>query len=106
MLLCIAPLIGAALIAISRLEDYRHDVFDVVSGSVLGAVITTLNWRRYFPSLLASDCDEPFEPLEPGSGRSGGIKRIRDEEEGYGAVSDGRRFSIGADGDDYRGSSR
>lgn len=106
VLLCLAPLVGAALIAISRLEDYRHDVFDVVSGSVLGAIVTTFNWRRYFPSLWASDCDEPYEPLESGRGGSGTVKRMRDEEEGYGAVSESERFGIGADGDDYRGSSR
>ncbi|KAM0707607.1 hypothetical protein Q7P35_004252 [Cladosporium inversicolor] len=107
VLLCLAPLVGAALIAISRLEDYRHDVFDVVSGSVLGAVVTTFNWRRYFPSLWASDCDEPYEPLETGRRGSGTTKRMRDEEEGYGAVSESERFGIGADdGEDYRGSSR
>jgi diacylglycerol diphosphate phosphatase/phosphatidate phosphatase len=106
VLLCVAPLVGAALIAISRLEDYRHDVFDVVSGSVLGLVVTAFNWRRYFPSLWASDCDEPYEPLETGRRGSGTVKRMRDEEEGYGAVSDSPRFSIGAGAEDYRGSSR
>lgn len=106
VLLCLAPLVGAAMIAISRLEDYRHDVFDVVSGSVLGAVVTTFNWRRYFPSLWASDCDEPYEPLDTGRRGSGSAKRMRDEEEGYGAVSESERFGIGADGEDYRGSSR
>lgn len=105
VLLCLAPLVGAALIAISRLEDYRHDVFDVVSGSVLGAIVTTFNWRRYFPSLWASDCDQPYEPLGSGS-RSGSPKRMRDEEEGYGAVDGGRRYSIGVDGEDYRRGSR
>lgn len=101
VLLCLSPLVGAALIAISRLEDYRHDVFDVVSGSVLGAVVTTFNWRRYFPSLWAEDCDEPYEP----AGRSLSPKRGRDEEEGgYGAV-EGGRFSI-AEADDYRHASR
>ena len=106
VLLCLAPLVGAALIAISRLEDYRHDVFDVVSGSVLGALVTAFNWRRYFPSLWASDCDEPYEPLETGRRGSGTVKRMRDEEEGYGAVSESARYSIGADGEDYRSSSR
>src|SRR5437763_1473157 len=39
VLLAMAPLIGAALIAISRLEDYRHDVFDVTVGSILGMAL-------------------------------------------------------------------
>lgn len=85
VLLCMVPLLGAALIAVSRLEDYRHDVFDVVTGSVLGMAITYFNWRRYYPSLLSSTCHEPYS-LTPGDGRTsptGGFQRIRDEEEGY-----------------------
>lgn len=106
VLLCLSPLVGAALIAISRLEDYRHDVFDVVSGSVLGCVVTVFNWRRYYPSLWAGDCDEPYEPLEKGvSGRrsssKGAFARVGDEEEGYGSVA-GERFSIGNERDEFR----
>ncbi|KAK4507017.1 hypothetical protein PRZ48_000751 [Zasmidium cellare] len=85
VLLCLVPLLGAALIAISRLEDYRHDVFDVVSGSLLGMAVTYFNWRRYYPSLLSSTCHEPYS-IPTGDGRSSptsGFQRIRDEEEGY-----------------------
>lgn len=92
------------MIAISRLEDYRHDVFDVVSGSVLGCVVTVGNWARYFPSLWAEDCDEPFEPAGRRGG-GGGMKRGRDEEEGgYGAV-DGGRYSM-AEGEGFGRSAR
>lgn len=35
-LFCLTPLLGALMIAISRCEDYRHDVEDVCVGSVLG----------------------------------------------------------------------
>lgn len=85
VLLCLVPLLGAALIAVSRLEDYRHDVFDVVTGSVLGIAIAYFNWRRYYPSLLSSTCHEPYS-LTPGDVRNSptsGFQRIRDEEEGY-----------------------
>jgi diacylglycerol diphosphate phosphatase/phosphatidate phosphatase len=109
VLVCLAPLVGAALIAISRLEDYRHDVFDVGSGSVLGAFVAVINWWRYFPSLWAADCAEPFEPLEVVGKREGdGFKRVRDEEEGgYGAMEAGR-FSVGGveEGEGYRRGSR
>jgi hypothetical protein len=44
--------------------------------------------------------------LESGRRGSGTVKRMRDEEEGYGAVSESERFGIGGDGEDYRGSSR
>lgn len=96
-LLCLAPLLGAALIAISRLEDYRHDVADVMTGSILGFLVAYFNWRRYYPSLLSKSCDEPH--AAPTSGRSspnGGFQRGRDEEDGYGALE---RYSIGGDDD-------
>lgn len=95
-LLCLAPLVGAALIAISRLEDYRHDVFDVVCGSLLGSLVAYGNWRRYYPSLLDDACDEPHSP--PGSlggSANGGFKRVRDEEE---ALTGDPRFSVGDNG--------
>ncbi|KAF2212299.1 hypothetical protein CERZMDRAFT_19738, partial [Cercospora zeae-maydis SCOH1-5] len=60
VLACLLPLLSATLIAVSRLEDYRHDVFDVVSGSILGFAVTYFNWRRYYPSLMAADCHEPY----------------------------------------------
>ncbi|WPH02621.1 Hypothetical protein R9X50_00548600 [Acrodontium crateriforme] len=83
VLLSLAPLVGAAMIAISRLEDYRHDVFDVIAGSLLGFSVTYFNWRRYFPNLRAENCEEPYSL--PSSGRNspnGGFRRVRDEEEG------------------------
>lgn len=60
VLVALAPLIGAALIAISRLEDYRHDVFDVTCGSLLGMLIAYFSYRRYYPSLRLARCDEPY----------------------------------------------
>lgn len=104
VLLCLAPLLGAALIAISRLEDYRHDVEDVIAGSLLGFLISCFNWRRYYPSLWSKACNEPYSP--PGSsGRSspnGGFQRVRDEEEELGLDGMRERFSIGEDRDGDR----
>lgn len=100
-LLCLAPLVGAAMIAISRLEDYRHDVEDVAAGSALGVAVAYANWRRFWPALGSRECDEPYAVVA-GAGRGspgGGFRRVRDEEEG---VVDGReRFSIGDDGGGY-----
>ena len=100
VVLCLVPPVGAALIAISRLEDYRHDVGDVIVGSVLGMGIAYMNWRRYWPSLRSRDCDEPHSL--PGSRRGspdGGFTRVRDEEEGLGNGHE--RFSIGDDEGGY-----
>ena len=45
------PALGALLIALSRTEDYRHDIYDVSVGSVLGILITYYSYvRDPFPS--------------------------------------------------------
>lgn len=60
VLLALGPLLGAALIAISRCEDYRHDVYDVSVGSVLGMAVAHYTYRRYYPALRSKDCATPF----------------------------------------------
>lgn len=60
--LALLPLLGALLIAISRCEDYRHDVWDVTSGAVLGSVVTYFSYRRFYPPLRSSRCDVPYKP--------------------------------------------
>ncbi|KAK0840565.1 hypothetical protein LTR03_010478 [Friedmanniomyces endolithicus] len=97
VLLCFAPLLGAAMIAASRLEDYRHDFADVITGSVLGFVVAYVNWRRYYPSLLEQGCEEPHALPSGSGGRgrgspNGGFQRVGDEEEGFGSTAE--RFSI------------
>ena len=79
VLLALAPLIGAALIAISRLEDYRHDVYDVCAGSLLGLLLANFSYRRYFPSLKASRCDEPY-PSRSDMAIRNGSGRLKDVE--------------------------
>lgn len=80
VLLALAPLIGAALIAISRCEDYRHDVYDVTIGSTLGMFVAYFSYRRYYPALKSSHCDRPFPSrAEPASMK--GFDKLRDEEE-------------------------
>lgn len=77
-LLCMAPLVGAAMIAISRCEDYRHDVYDVTVGSLLGMAVAYWSYRRHWPALRSSFCDQPY----PKPGTDGQVwQHIRDEEE-------------------------
>ncbi|KAF4595716.1 putative DPP1-diacylglycerol pyrophosphate phosphatase [Ophiocordyceps camponoti-floridani] len=78
-LLCLSPLIGAMLIAISRCEDYRHDVYDVCCGSALGMFIAYWSYRRHWPKLSSPKCDVPLPP--PGSDTRE-WQRIGDEEMG------------------------
>lgn len=79
-LLCLLPLVGAALIAISRCEDYRHDVYDVCVGSALGMSVAYWSYRRHWPRLSSPGCDEPYP--RPGSdAKTTRWHRLRDEEE-------------------------
>lgn len=79
-LVCLAPLLGAALIAISRCEDYRHDVYDVCVGSLIGITIAYWSYRRHWPKLTARNCDEPHPA--PGTDTKSGWSRVRDAEDG------------------------
>jgi len=85
-LLAIAPLLGAALIAISRCEDYRHDVYDVTCGSILGLGIAYFSYRRYYPRLHSPKCDEPFQSREAIFNQ--GFSKIKDDEENARSADD------------------
>jgi diacylglycerol diphosphate phosphatase/phosphatidate phosphatase len=84
-LLCLIPLMGAVMIAISRVQDYRHDVYDVCVGSLLGWVVTYWSYRRYWPRLGSSCSDEPYGSLAGTDPVHGGYGRVRDAEEGIGS---------------------
>ncbi|KFH43996.1 diacylglycerol pyrophosphate phosphatase-like protein [Hapsidospora chrysogenum ATCC 11550] len=79
-LLCLVPLVGATLIAISRCEDYRHDVYDVCTGSALGMAVAYWSYRRYWPRLSSPRCHEPYQLTEAASAGPD-WQRVRDEEE-------------------------
>ena len=90
VLLALAPLIGATLIAISRCEDYRHDVYDVTVGSLLGLLVAHYTYRRYYPGLQSSRCDMPFSSRLDVS--TNGFSKLKDEEE---RVQSASVFSLG-----------
>ncbi|KAI2636622.1 acid phosphatase/Vanadium-dependent haloperoxidase [Xylaria nigripes] len=101
-LVCLTPLVGAAMIAISRCEDYRHDVYDVCVGSLLGIGVAFWSYRRYWPRLSSRDCHEPCPVLQVEMENQEGWRRTRDEEEadsisnrsyGYDLVELGRNQS-------------
>ncbi|KAH3674852.1 hypothetical protein WICMUC_003055 [Wickerhamomyces mucosus] len=50
-LLSLVPAVVAALIAISRTEDYRHHFVDVIIGSAIGVFFSYWSYRRNFPAL-------------------------------------------------------
>ena len=87
-LLCLTPLLGAAWIAISRCQDYRHDVYDVSVGALLGWTVAYWSYRRYWPRVSSPRCHEPYAGPPAADGARGGkttvpgYGRLRDEEEG------------------------
>ncbi|CAK7264043.1 hypothetical protein SEPCBS119000_000798 [Sporothrix epigloea] len=87
ILICLTPLLGAAMIAISRCQDYRHDVYDVCTGALLGWTIAYWSYRRYWPHLSSLHCDEPYPgPGLPSQYDDSSSSRLRDEEEGFRVV--------------------
>ncbi|KAM7208318.1 Phosphatidic acid phosphatase type 2/haloperoxidase [Naviculisporaceae sp. PSN 640] len=85
-LVCLAPLLGATMIAISRCQDYRHDVYDVCVGALLGWTVTYWSYRRYWPRLSSSRCDEPYAgPPGADDYSNNRYSRVRDEEERVGS---------------------
>ncbi|CAO3686870.1 unnamed protein product [Umbelopsis vinacea] len=52
------PLLGAVLVAISRIMDYRHHPWDVVFGGLLAY----FSYHQYYPPLHMKHCHVPIEP--------------------------------------------
>lgn len=88
-LLCLLPLLVATWVAITRCQDYRHDVYDVTIGGLLGWTVAYWSYRRYWPHVSSSRCDEPY-PGPPAAGEvepTPGYGRLRDEEASLGSSS-------------------
>ncbi|KAK2850656.1 hypothetical protein FQN49_005449 [Arthroderma sp. PD_2] len=79
LLVSLSPLLGALMIAISRVADYRHDVYDVSSGAIIGLGTAYVIYRCYYPSLWSGDCDTPYHPDDQGAMH--GFQRVGGDEE-------------------------
>lgn len=77
-LLGFLPLLCALMVALSRLADYRHDVYDVTCGGLLGMLIAWFSYRRYYPPLRSVKCDVPYDKADIAG--PDGFAKLDDEE--------------------------
>jgi diacylglycerol diphosphate phosphatase/phosphatidate phosphatase len=59
------PFAVASLVAISRVDDYRHHWQDVLVGALLGMLVSYFVYRQYYPSLTDKDSAKPYSPRHP-----------------------------------------
>lgn len=61
--LALIPSLGAAVIAISRTEDYRHHFIDVIIGALLGIAIAQGIYSKFFPSVFVDVSALPYASM-------------------------------------------
>jgi diacylglycerol diphosphate phosphatase/phosphatidate phosphatase len=52
------------LIAISRVQDYRHAAIDVTWGSIIGIVFGVFAYHQYYPALTSRKSHIPYPPRD------------------------------------------
>ncbi|GJJ75595.1 diacylglycerol diphosphate phosphatase / phosphatidate phosphatase [Entomortierella parvispora] len=60
----IVPILAALLVAISRIEDYRHSAIDVTWGSIIGIFFAIFAYLQYYPSLFSKASHIPHPPRD------------------------------------------
>ncbi|KAG2179928.1 hypothetical protein INT43_003715 [Umbelopsis isabellina] len=60
--ICSVPILGAVLVGVSRIRDYKHHTWDVVIGALLGIIFANFAYRQYYPSIFSPHTGMPFEP--------------------------------------------
>ncbi|KAF9901321.1 hypothetical protein EC991_006277 [Linnemannia zychae] len=53
------PILAAILIAISRVQDYRHSATDVTWGAIIGIIFAVFSYLQYYPSPTATNSHIP-----------------------------------------------
>ncbi|KAJ1986047.1 hypothetical protein H4R33_003589 [Dimargaris cristalligena] len=87
----IMPLLGAALVAVSRTCDYRHHWQDVTIGSIIGILCAYFAYRQYYPRLASLTSHRPYSPRIPAD----------DDEMGQGRLARPQRFGASPENSMY-----
>lgn len=53
-----SPLLLAAYVALSRVQDYRHHFVDIILGSILGCTVAIVVYRKFFNSVIGPKSHE------------------------------------------------
>jgi len=59
--LFLAPFMGATVVAITRVDDYRHHWEDVVVGSLVGLMFAIFFYRIRYPALYSRHAGIPYQ---------------------------------------------
>lgn len=54
------------MIAISRVQDYRHAPIDVTWGAIIGIVFAIFAYHQYYPALASKKSHIPYPPRDFG----------------------------------------
>ncbi|KAG0011759.1 hypothetical protein BGZ80_000444 [Entomortierella chlamydospora] len=60
----VIPVVAALMVAISRVQDYRHAAIDVTWGSIIGIIFAILAYHQYYPSITAARSHVPHPPRD------------------------------------------
>ncbi|KAG0242733.1 hypothetical protein BGW41_003629 [Actinomortierella wolfii] len=60
----LVPLLGAILVAISRIRDYKHTATQVTWGGIIGIICALFSYHQYYPVLTSRTSHVPYPPRD------------------------------------------
>ncbi|KAG0366020.1 hypothetical protein BGZ54_005936 [Gamsiella multidivaricata] len=60
----IIPILAALLVAISRVQDYKHAGIDVTWGAIIGMIFAVFAYHQYYPILTSDEPQVPYPPRD------------------------------------------
>ncbi|KAF9204033.1 hypothetical protein BGZ49_005772 [Haplosporangium sp. Z 27] len=60
----IIPVLAALLVAITRVQNYRHAAIDVTWGAIIGIIFAIFAYHQYYPTLTSAKSHIPYPPRD------------------------------------------